>query len=107
MINRVEYVHAKNSIHRGINIRRRIKPDNFSIGWRKKLNQVHTIGFDLAKKYRDPKCSSTFLTERAEHDGHRTIRKGQHTRGHRAEQERRLGGAGYVLMYLNRGSLPW
>jgi casein kinase 1 len=49
MINRIEYVHAKNFIHRDI------KPDNFLIGLGKKANQVHIIDFGLAKKYRDPK----------------------------------------------------
>ena len=45
MINRVEYMHAKNFIHRDI------KPDNFLIGLGKKANQVHIIDFGLAKKY--------------------------------------------------------
>ena len=45
MINRIEYVHAKNFIHRDI------KPDNFLIGLGKKANQIHIIDFGLAKKY--------------------------------------------------------
>lgn len=44
MINRVEYMHTKNFLHRDI------KPDNFLIGLGKKANMVHIIDFGLAKK---------------------------------------------------------
>ncbi|KAK3745484.1 hypothetical protein QZH41_007550 [Actinostola sp. cb2023] len=57
-ISRIEYVHSKNFIHRDI------KPDNFLMGLAKKGNLVYIIDFGLAKKYRDPKHTSTFLTER-------------------------------------------
>ena len=45
MINRVEYLHTKNFLHRDI------KPDNFLIGLGKRANMVHIIDFGLAKKY--------------------------------------------------------
>jgi len=102
MINRIEYVHAKNFLHRDI------KPDNFLIGLGRKANQVLAIDFGLAKKYRDPKTQQ-----------HIPYREGKSLTGTARyasvnthlgiEQSRRddLEAIGYVVMYFNRGQLPW
>ena len=102
MITRVEYMHAKNFLHRDI------KPDNFLMGMGRKAQQVFVIDFGLAKRYRDPRTQQ-----------HIPYREGKSLTGtarytsiytHQGvEQSRRddLEGLGYVFMYFLRGSLPW
>merc|ERR1712232_1235440 len=102
MINRIEYVHAKNFIHRDI------KPDNYLIGLGKKANQVHIIDFGLAKKYRDPKTQQ-HIPYRENKNLTGTARYASVNTHLGIEQSRRddLEAVGYVLMYFNRGTLPW
>merc|ERR1719464_261926 len=102
MLYRIEYLHAKDFIHRDI------KPENFLVGLEQKCNIVHIIDLGLAKKYRDPKtqqhipyCENKNLTGTARYASVNTHLG--------IEQSRRddLEAIGYVLMYFNRGSLPW
>ncbi|XKL60848.1 hypothetical protein PGB90_007905 [Kerria lacca] len=100
MITRVDYIHHRNFIHRDI------KPDNFLMGLGKKGNLVYIIDFGLAKKYKDTRTSQHILYR--ENKNLTGTARYASINTH-LEQSRRddLESLGYVLMYFNRGSLPW
>ena len=102
MIDRLEFVHNKNIIHRDI------KPDNFVLGLDNKSHIIYILDFGLSKKFRSSKTHQHIkfnvnkkLTGTARYASINAL-KG-------CEQSRRddLEGIGYVLMYFLRGSLPW
>ncbi|VDO95965.1 unnamed protein product [Soboliphyme baturini] len=102
MIGRIEYVHVKNFIHRDI------KPDNFLIGIGRHVNKLFLIDFGLAKKYRDGRTRQ-HIAYREDKNLTGTARYASVNAHLGIEQSRRddMESMGYVLMYFNRGSLPW
>ncbi|XP_022827711.1 casein kinase I-like isoform X2 [Spodoptera litura] len=102
MLGRVEFIHCKCFIHRDI------KPDNFLMGIGRHCNKLYMIDFGLAKKFRDLR-TRTHISYREDKNLTGTARYASINAHLGIEQSRRddMESLGYVLMYFNRGSLPW
>ena len=101
MIERLEFVHNKNYLHRDI------KPDNFVIGNGKKAHRVYLIDFGLAKKYIQK--DGTHIPYRDNKNLTGTARYASLNTHLGIEQGRRddIEGVANVLLYFVKGSLPW
>jgi len=102
MVNRIEYMHRKNFIHRDIS------PANFLMGLGEKAKHVHLIDFGLSKQYRIAFSKQHIpYREGDTFTGSFEFLSLNAQRG--VEQSRRddLESLAYVLMHFQRGGLPW
>ncbi|VDK62340.1 unnamed protein product [Onchocerca ochengi] len=83
-------------------------PDNFLMGIGRYCNKLFLIDFGLAKKYRDSR-THVHIPYRKDKNLTGTARYASVNAHLGIEQSRRddVESLGYVLMYFNRGSLPW
>jgi len=101
IIQRIEWVHSKNMIHRDI------KPDNFLIGYEDQ-SIIYLIDFGLSKKYRTSKTGKHIkFSLTGKFTG--TVRFASINALRGVEQSRRddLESIGYMIIYFMKGKLPW
>lgn len=102
LISRIEVFHEMSYIHRDL------KPENILIGMEESAQTVYLIDFGLAKRWKNP-TTNEHIPYRDKKSLTGTARYASANTHLGIEQSRRddLEGAGYVILYLLKGELPW
>jgi serine/threonine protein kinase len=100
LIRRLEYLHAQGIVHRDI------KPENFIFGCGSTEHHVHLIDFGLSKVYHDGNRHVRFSASSGLTGTARYASINAH-KGYRQSRRDDLEAAGYMLMYMLNGVLPW
>ena len=101
VIDRMEYIHSKNVIHRDI------KPDNFLIGLENEAF-IYLIDFGVSKKYRSSKTGKHIqFSFTGKLFGTIKFLSYNATRGVEQTRKDDMISAGYMLIHLSGTKLPW
>ena len=101
LLQKIEVLHKKGYIHRDL------KPENVLMGLEENASTLYLIDYGLAKKWKVPNGDHIPIREGKSLTG--TARYASANTHLGIEQSRRddFEGAGYVLLYLLKGELPW
>eukprot|EP00347_Sterkiella_histriomuscorum_P001603 403371398 len=102
LIHKIEVFQTRGFIHRDL------KPENILIGLEENAQTLYLIDFGLAKRWKNPQTNE-HIPFRDKKSLTGTARYASANTHLGIEQSRRddLEGAGYVLLYLLKGELPW
>lgn len=101
MINRLEYLHEKNYIHRDL------KPDNMLIGRAFHKNQIFLIDYGLAKKYRNTHGKHIPYREGGKLIGTARYASVNSHKGYQLSRRDDIISLCYILIFFAKGKLPW
>lgn len=102
LLGRIEVLHKKGFIHRDL------KPENILMGLEENASTLYLIDYGLAKRWKHP-TTGEHIPYKDNKSLTGTARYASANTHNGIEQSRRddLEGAGYVLLYLLKGELPW
>ena len=100
-LDRLEYIHSKNIIHKDI------KPANFIIG-RKDPQLIYLIDFGISRKYKSSRTGKHIKFQKVEKiNGSLRYMSINACKGYEHSRRDDLESLGYMLIYLMKNNLPW